>query len=528
MNKIITITLTILSFLFTTFAYSAQVKDVPSKKYPTISSALKAASPGNSIVVKKGTYAEDIVVDVENIKIVCNSTDGSAVITGANSTGDVVTILKGGTSEKKRTVFRNISVDISGNSSKVQSDECVNIADSVNFISFNNVVFTGASSAGTLVEFNGNANENIFEECAFNFGTAECCAIKFTGNSSLVESFDVLGSVFKGKSEDSAFGSKAVLVSDSVGKFSMFYFSGNIVTKASIVLNYNDKTSTPVYENDRFYDNVFDQCNAILMQNTNGDVLTPGTPEKAENPCWATGQLLIKGNHFGSSATDGDKYFAVMFDGFNTNDFNESNVFINNNNIEYPLKEGKDINGWGGHLTANKMPGSNLTGMDARGNYWGDVHGPDNMYRQNGAAVANMAFDSSHYTSTFGIPQIDVVNRGIELHDYDNNGRYDRAVVWFDQYVDPASISYFGWHIKGYEFDLSKSPKFSLNNDRDEYSDGVFALTFFLKEKKSKDIDNRPVVDYDKKEGTITGIAGFNYSKINSFSLTSILRSDRK
>jgi len=517
MSKKILITIMALAFsAMSTFSFAATLK-VPAT-HATITAALAAAAAGDVISVAGGTtYAENVNLGVlASIKIRCSSLDSTFTITGG-AAGDVITIPATalGTALLP-TTFENVVFDISANAAKVAADAIITTATGTDFLKFYNCTFKGRMAAPVttdLVEVNGDADGWQVENCTFTFGLAGTLsnALSYKGAGD-VTNMDIIGNTFTGAGAGAiATDARAVNVDALVASFTGFYFGGNTANKAGIVMNFDSATGLPVYAEDRIYDNVFTRSLAFTMIDA---TLNGGGVD-----CWNTGQLLIKGNHFGSLTTEGDTYYAIMFDNFNSNDFAENNVHINNNNFQYPMTNGTDTSTWGGHVTANKTAGT-LAAIDAKANFWGQITGPLTAYEDGGIAVVKTTgapYDYTSFISTYAVPQIDETNRGIEYYDYDNDGYLDRVVIWFDQYLDPASLSYDGWTIAApYEFDTAKAPKLSIDNDSEGTPDGVFALTLYLKERTVMDTGVKPELTYAKATGIYTGITGNINAKVNN------------
>lgn len=539
MSKKILITLLALAFMaMSTFAFAASFTVYPTvaasaTNYTTIQAAINAAPVGTTITCAGGSYAENITIGTAELTINCSSADSMVTITGGVA-GDVITLTAGGSSATALTTFTNVAVDISANGAKVAANRLLKVATAQNFVKLYNCSFTGkAATTLELVEFVGAANNWQIENCTFNNAIGNSVALNFTGTGGTnVNTFNILGSTFNGLASGAIVDpdgagplvadAKAIFVSDITGVFTNIYVGGNTFAKEGIVLNFDDATAAaglPAYSNVRIYDNIFTQCNAFLMQGTVANVLTLGDGT-GTTPAWTAGQLLIKGNKFGSLTTEGDTFFAIMFNGLNGLTFNEDNVFINNNNFQYPMTNGTDTNTWGGHVTANKLAGSDLAGINAKDNFWGQITGPLTAYESKGIAVVKTAgspFDYSNWISSYSVPQVDETNHGITIFDYDGNGHIDRAVVWFDQYVDPSTISsYAAWSISGgYLFATTKAPKLSLDNDHEGTADGVFCLTLYIKESSSFDTGVTPQITYSKALGGITGITGASGAKVN-------------
>jgi len=522
MTKKILIVFMALAFFAVSTSSFAATRAVPGA-YATIQLAITAAAAGDVVNIAGGSYAEDLTVlaGQTNLTIKCSSVDSMVTITGAAGAGNVLSLAAGGTSATALTLLQNIAIDISANGAKLAANRLLTVATTVDFVKLYNCSFSGKAATTTaLVEYVGAAANWQIENCTFNNAIGSSVALKFTGTAGTnVTAFNILGNTFNGTAAGAiATDARAIFVSDITAQFQNIYIGGNTFAKEGIVLNFDDTTALPAYSNVTVYDNVFTQSNAFLMQNTNADVLTLGLGAAAAD-CWSVGQLRIRGNKFGSLTTEGDTFFAIMFDAFKSADFNEANVFINYNNFQYPMTNGTDLVGpWGGHVTANKTGASDLTGIDATNNYWGQITGPLTAYESKGIAVIKTAgnpYSYIPYISTYSVPQIDETNHGITIFDYDGNGHIDRAVVWFDQFVDPSTIAYSGWAIAGgYTFNTNKPVKLSIDNDHEGTPDGTFALTLFLNEKSAYDTGLVPDITYTKSTGTLTGITGSASAKV--------------
>jgi len=481
---------------------------------------------GDVVVISGGTYAGDFTLGVANITFQSSNADSTVKLTGAAAAGDMVTLATGGTSTTALTSFTNIQFDISGNTSKVAADAVITAATGVSYVKFYNCTIKGRVAAPVttdLIEIQGAATNWIMENCTTTFGLAGTIsnALSFKGAAAVTD-ITVIGSSFTGAGAGAiATDARVVNVVNTVTNFNNFYFGGNTVSKAGIVLNFDSATGLPAYSSARIYDNVFSQALAFTMIDA---TLGGGGAD-----CWVNGQLLIKGNKFGSLTTNGNDYYAIMFDNFAGADINEANIFINNNNFQYPMTSGTDTNTNRGHVTANWTAGT-VAGINAQSNYWGQVTGPLTAYEDKGVAVVNTdgSYDYTNWISTYSIPRIDETNRGIEIYDYDNDGYIDRAVAFFDQYLDPSQISYAGWSIaSGYEFDTAKAVKLSIDNDGEGTPDGVFALTLFIKEKTSMDTGVKPDVTYAKASGIIAGITGNVSAKMDDIASATATEHDK-
>lgn len=520
-KKILIMLLTIAFMAMSTFAFSATLS-VPSTTYATIASAIAAAVAGDEVSVAGGSYAEDIVLGAR-ITLKCSSADSIATITGAAGAGNVITIGVGatGTSAVAQLVLQNIAVDVSANTNKVAANRLVTAATGVNFTKLYNCTFKGtvapAKWTTDFVEIAGASTDWQIENCTFTLNSGGAKGLSLNGAAN-VTNFDIIGNAFNGRTD---YIQKAVFVSDNVVVFTGFYFGGNTFYRSTLQINYDDDAAGATYcrEDLRIYDNVFTEADGIYFMTTNGSdaYQVYDTVVNAGKQLAQTAQILIKGNHFGSLATDGDKYFAIMFHGFLSTAVTEANIFINNNNFQYPMTNGIDtatgIDGGAnaGHVTA-VAASLDLAAISASQNYWGQISGPLTAYEDGGIAVVNTsgAYTYSSWINSYAVPQIDETNRGIEYYDYDNDGHLDRAVVWFDQFVDPSAISsYAGWAIAdGYTFDTAKAPKLSLDNDNEASPDGTFALTLYLVEKSTFDTGLKPQLTYTSATGSITGITG--------------------
>lgn len=525
-KKILIVFMTLALFAMSTSSFAAVTTRAVPGTYATLTAAIAAVAGPDEVISVAGDF---VVLDAAtytlpaqlSLTIKCSSVDSTFTIRGVGA-GDLVVIpaAASGASLTAPTVFQNVIFD--GLAAKVAANRLLKVATAVNYVKLYNCTFSGkANTTLELVEFAGAATGWQIENCTFNNAISSSVALNFTGTGgTFVTAFNILGNTFNGLATGAiATDARAIFVSDIAGQFQNIYVGGNTFAKEGIVLNYNDVTPLPDYANVRVYDNIFTQCNAFNMQNTNADVLTIGHSSAAAPLAWGSGQLLIKGNKFGSLTTEGDTFFAIMFDGFTTEEFNEANVFINNNNFQYPMTNGADTNTWGGHVTANKTGVSTLSGIDATANYWGQITGPLTAYESKGIAVVKTTGAPYTYTgwiSTYAVPQIDETNHGITIFDYDGNGHIDRAVVWFDQYVDPSTIAYSGWVISGgYTFKATKAVKLSIDNDHEGTPDGTYCLTLFITESSSYDTGVKPEITYTKASGTLTGITGNINAKVN-------------
>lgn len=527
-KKILITLLTLATLAMSTFASAATIR-VPADN-ATIAAALAAAVAGDVISVAGGTtYTEDITLPAQaSLTIKCSSLDSTFTITGAAGAGDVVTIPATASGVLgSPTTFQNVVFDISAATLKVAGNAVLTTATGTDYLKFYNCTFKGDATGVVttdVIEINGAADEWIIENCTFTFGLAgtisNALSIKGAG---AITNFDIIGNAFTGAGAGAiATDARALNVAATSTAFSQFYFGGNTADKAGIVLNFDSATGLPAYSEVRIYDNVFTRSLAFTF--------IDATLGGAGTDAWNTGQLLIKGNHFGSLTTEGDTYYAIMFDNAATADFAENNVHINNNNFQYPMTNGTDVPLWGGHVTANKTAGT-LTGIDATANFWGQITGPLTAYEDGGIAVVKTTGAPYTYTSwinTYAVPQIDETNRGIEYYDYDNDGYLDRVVVWFDQYLDPAALTYAGWTIAApYAFDTAKAPKLSIDNDSEGTPDGVFALTLYLVERTTMDTGVKPELTYARATGVLTGITGNINAKVNDVAAATATEHDK-
>ncbi|MDP2984347.1 MAG: T9SS type A sorting domain-containing protein [Candidatus Latescibacter sp.] len=379
-----------------------------------------------------------------------------------------------------------------------------------------NSTFKSGATALTAVQFAGAVSGWQIENCTFTIDSPGNIGIAFVG-AAVVASMDILGNTFNGVNGAGGIPSALMIFSsDKVTSLTGLNVTGNVVSKATLQIHSDGATpSNEVINNIRIEVNQFTESNAILIQSTNGsDVAANSAGTKVAGVLAAAGDILIKGNHFGSTATNGNNQYAVKFNKWLTADVNEANIHINYNNIQYPMTTGTDSNGNGGHLTVGAT--SSLTGIDAKFNWWGTLTGYNTSYQDGGNGVCNPAYDGTQFISSYVTPQVDETNRGIELYDWDGNGKLDRAVVFFDYYVDPATVAnYGGWTVALYTFNSARLPKLGLDNSGGGSSDGPFALTLFLTEGSTMDTGVTPQTTYAKQNGYVAGISGNINAKLN-------------
>ncbi len=164
-------------------AAAADLK-VPSDDYPTIQSAASAAMPGDRILVAKGVYAENVVLDVGNVSILGKKAVWDGTVDGVQ--GDCLTADGAGLVVQGFT-FRNANfhLDVSGSGLAVR--KCT-------FLRSSNVavrVLGDGLSVSTCVFRGNNQGVNVtggtarVERCRFLAG--EGTAMKVTGDGAVLD-----------------------------------------------------------------------------------------------------------------------------------------------------------------------------------------------------------------------------------------------------------------------------------------------------------------------------------------------------
>ena len=549
MSKKILMTLIVTAFIMlpvSAFA-AGQVFNAAPANYASIQAAINAAAlagTGNIVEIPGGSFVQDIAVDVtDQLTIRCSNADSTVTLTGSVTPGTPVVTITGGAAAVNKAVFTGMIIAPQALKSAATPAVLLTAVSGVKFFGCtfdlatdSNVAILSDGLVGAVSGVVGLTVEySTFDLAAKNLLTG----IKFTGVVA-VKNVNIIGNTFSGLASGSAntfaagsLGSTALLASDALTEFSGLYFAGNNVSKCITQVNYDKALATADIYNLRVYANLFTNCNAFLMMSTDGsDDFAEMATAVSVPLIGANGQIQVKGNHFGSATTEGDKRFAVMFYGFSNYAFTEANVHIQFNNFQLPMTNGTDSNVWGGHVSAAGTTSATnylgVTKLDASHNWWGSLTGPLTAYEDGGLSVVNQtSFDYSNFITAYDAPQVDVTTRGIEIYDYDEDGHIDRAVVYFDYTLDPASIpNYNGWELAGYEWDAAKTPRLSLDNDNNGTPDGDRCLTLFVTEGSAYDTGGAagdglmPDLTYTKstaaKAAATTGVVASITGNINA------------
>jgi len=562
MSKKILMTLIVTAFIMlpaSAFAAGAII-NAGIANYPNIDAAITAAAVGDIVEIPGGSYAEDINVTVaDQLTIRCSNADSTVTLTGSATAGNAVVTITGGALAANKALFTGIT--FTSNTSKSAATPVVKL-NAVSGVKFFDCTFDPLTYSNEAILSIGLVGTTsvvglTVEYCTFDLAAkALLTGIKFT-TAAAVTNVNIIGNTFSGYASGSAgtiasgsAGSAAMLASDDLTEFSSLYFAGNSVSKCVTQVNYDQTALTATIKDIKIYANLFTNCNGFLMQSTDGsdDFVALANGDAPSPKIGLGGQIQIKGNHFGSATTEGDKRFAVMLYGFNALAFTEANIHIQYNNFQLPMTNGTDSNGWGGHVSAAGGTSStnylgSATKLDASYNWWGSTTGPMTAYEDGGLAVVNQtAYSYANYITTYDAPQVDVSTRGVEIFDYDEDGHVDRAVVWFDRTIDPASIaSYNGWAMAGYQFNTTKFPRLSLDNDNNGTPDGDKCLTLFLTEGTAYDTGGpagagvMPEVTYTKSTsakaaastGVVAGITGNINARLGNVLSTDVVESDK-
>jgi len=530
----------------------------------TIQAQITAATTGDIVEIPGGvTYLEDITVDIQDQLIIrCSNSDSTATISGTSTAGtSVVTVTNTGAAAAANTAVFKYLV-LTSNSSKSATTPVVKLdVLGQSGVKFFGCTFDPLTYSDVAIQSEGILGATGVVGLTVEYSTFDLAAkAQLTGikhiNAVSVMNVNIIGNTFSGYSTGSAGlnavskGSTALLASDALLQYSGLYFAGNTVSKCVTQVNYDQTALNADIKDLKIYANLFTNCNGFLLQSTDGsdDFVALGNNDAPSPKIGLSGQIQIKGNHFGSATTEGDKRFAVMLYGFNALTFTEANIHIQYNNFQLPMTNGTDSNGWGGHVSAAGGTSStnylgSATKLDATYNWWGSLTGPLTAYEDGGLAVVNQtAYSYGNYITSYVAPQVDVSTRGVEIYDYDEDGHVDRAVVWFDYTLDPASIaSYNGWAMAGYTFSTTKPPRLSLDNDNEGTPDGDKCLTLFITEGSAYDTGGAagagvmPEVTYTKSTaakaaataGVVAGISGNINARLGNVLSTDVVEIDR-
>jgi len=502
----------------------------------TIVAAYALVSAGGTIIVAPNTdpYSEVLPLTINKALTIKKGTGTGSVIIDGDGTNNVVFDI----TTVNPVTLQGLTIRPQGQTSATNLIQVVASTTETNFKNCSFTLLEDAANNTTTYIYNtinylGVATKVTIENCSFNMTyKTNAVGVKFTTGA--VSNVDIYGSTFTGSTGKNAMAVKVMdtVVSDAAG-IDEFEFSGNTCSFAQVTffvnkLDVSPGGATSGIGNARFYGNRFEGGNGILIKTiaTGTDtweipapyVATPAGGTAGPKIPLASKQILIKGNHFGSASTDGDTKYAIFFYGLDAAvDLFENQIFIQYNNFQYP-QTGAALTGPNtAHVSVVDGVGT-AASIDAQYNWWGSVNGPITSPASGSIAIVNTSFTSTNYIGSYNQPKLDDVNKGVEYYDFDQNGQIDRCVVWFDNYLDPATVANTDFSVAGYTFDTTKAARIAMDNDNSGAPDSPMSLTIFLSEKTTTDTGTTPTLMFTSpSSGGLTGITGNSSAKVSSF-----------
>jgi parallel beta-helix repeat protein len=323
--------------------------------YSTINAAIAGASNGDTILVKKGTYNENIVVDKsitlegENKALTIIDGNGKGTVVWINANGTVLngfTIQNSGKNFTDSGIYLNCSADSS-------------ISDSL--VIKNNIGIYMLESAKSHLE-NNNLSEN-----KFNFGVFSSNLegyVQDIGSSNTVDGKPIIYWVNQSNKQ----------TPENVGYVAAINCSGIIVSGASLEKNWQN----------------------LLFAYTSDSKVTQITSTLGEDSIWliessnctVTGSNISE-NIWGGLALVNSSGCTLEGNNLNGNggygiflSYSSDNAFYHNNFIANPRQTwffGENINSWDNGYPSSGNYWSNYTGADSKSGVWQNQTGSDSI-----------------------------------------------------------------------------------------------------------------------------------------------------
>lgn len=335
-------------------AIAATTLDVPSVAYPTIQDAVTAAVDGDTILVAAGSYPETLVVDKR--LTIRGAGSGSTIIDALGLPGNGIMLQAGGLSASERLTISGLTVQ-NATSSGIRAE--VGGGFDLDYVTLDDVVLSNNGDRGmeihnlTVVtdmvisnsEFTGNTNQGLRTASDVIVNGLTIADSSFNGNSYGIYLQGSIGNVSIARSEfDNSVGGYGAYMTETGPLTNLAIqdsqFNGNVV--GLLLWNEQDNqgiaiTGTTFRDNDAF--------GLALRGASLADVLVSDSII-ADNDQWGLGYRGI--------------------------DFSTQTDVMTNVAVHFSSITGHSV---GGGMKNRDTSASAI--VDATGNWWGDVSGPE-------------------------------------------------------------------------------------------------------------------------------------------------------